>query len=119
LQVLWVNNLEKDADYKAFPRNLQALFQMNFGRLPTIARNIFCVVAIADPLSSGGLAAADLAQTIQEKWVDGWQMCCQTLQPPSACLCTVLHLVTVLLIIHNVCEVAWIHTSSKLHACCT
>jgi hypothetical protein len=76
LQVLWVNNLEKDPEYKNFPRSLQALFQMNFGRLPTVARNIFCVVAIADPLSSGGLAAADLAQTIQEKWVHGWRCCC-------------------------------------------
>jgi hypothetical protein len=48
---LYVNDIEKDAQYAAWPRQVQQmLFSMQFGVAPTVRRNMFTFLAVMDPV---------------------------------------------------------------------
>ncbi len=51
--VHFLNNLEKDEQYRAWPRSLKALTQPSWS-LHTIARNMFTLIAVVDPVSVDG-----------------------------------------------------------------
>jgi hypothetical protein len=49
--ILYVNDIEKDSQYAAWPRQVQQmLFSMQFGVAPTVRRNMFTFLAVMDPI---------------------------------------------------------------------
>lgn len=49
--ILYLNDIEKDAQYASWPRQLQQVFMaMQFGAPPTVRRNMFTILAVMDPL---------------------------------------------------------------------
>eukprot|EP00798_Chlamydomonas_sp_ICE-L_P006280 gene6280-2911_t len=67
--VSFINDLEKDAMYAHLPNRLKQLLNVYPGRLKPLARNIFTAIAIANPLSTEGLA---LAQTMYQLYVESY-----------------------------------------------
>ena len=50
--VLYINDVEKDAQYQDWPRSMQQmLMAMQFGMPPRVRRNVFTVLAVVDPAS--------------------------------------------------------------------
>ena len=52
--ITFLNNLEKDRAYKRWPSSLKTLLYPSYS-LATVARNLYTVVAVVDPLSVGGV----------------------------------------------------------------
>lgn len=49
--ILYVNDIEKDDMYSEWPRSVQnMMFAMQYGAPPTVRRNMFTILAAADPL---------------------------------------------------------------------
>ena len=50
--IIYVNDIERDNQYRRWPRNVQqALMGMQFGGPPSVRRNLFTILAVVDPLS--------------------------------------------------------------------
>lgn len=55
-QVVFLNDLETERQYRAWPRNLASLLQPMFmGGMPRVARNLFTLVFVIDPGTVEGL----------------------------------------------------------------
>ena len=52
--IVYVNDVEKDAQYRGWPRSLQeALMSMQFGAPPSVRRNLFTMLCVMDPTEEG------------------------------------------------------------------
>ncbi len=67
LQVAWLNNLERDKQYARYSRSAMDLLSMFPGRLRPLAKNIFHMVLVVDPLSPAGLAAGAAANRMYQR----------------------------------------------------
>jgi UDP-glucose:glycoprotein glucosyltransferase len=54
--ITFLNNLEKDAEYKRWPKNLRQLLQPSWS-LITLGRNLYTLIMIIDPTTEEGLNA--------------------------------------------------------------
>lgn len=52
----FLNNLERDAQYKAWPKAVQTVLQPSW-QLHTVAKNLYTTVAVFDPSTYDGLTA--------------------------------------------------------------
>ena len=66
--VLYVNDIEKDEQYKNWPRSVQnMMFAMQYGAPPSVRRNMFTVLAVVDPLlDEGGNHGVSLASQLMQ-----------------------------------------------------
>lgn len=50
--VLYLNDIEKDIEYRSWPRSVQEmLYRSQFGGAPTVRRNLFTMLVVIDPAS--------------------------------------------------------------------
>lgn len=66
-QVLWLNNPEKDKQYKHLSSHIKLLLNMFPGRLPPMALNIMTLVAVGNPLSPESLALIDVYDRMHDR----------------------------------------------------
>ncbi len=60
--VFWMNNLEKDEEFRGLPRGLQHMLQPSFfGQAPAIRRNVLTAFLVVDVGSRGGVMALSTA----------------------------------------------------------
>jgi hypothetical protein len=56
---MWMNDLERDATYAKWPRDLGQLLQRGWpGRLRFVARNLYTALFVIDPADPEGLQLA-------------------------------------------------------------
>lgn len=62
--VLWVNDLEQDAEYKRWPNSVMDLLRPTFpGMLRNVRRNLFNLVLLVDPVRPEGRAIVKLVES--------------------------------------------------------
>lgn len=65
--VIYLNDIEKDPQYRQWPRSLrQALMNMQFGMPPSVRRNLYTILAITDPLTESNNAGMSLASQLMQ-----------------------------------------------------
>lgn len=63
--IIWVNDIEKDSQYKNWPVYLTELLRPTFpGMLRRIRRNLYNLVLIIDPLDSDSMALFSLVESL-------------------------------------------------------
>ena len=60
--VAYINDIERDPQYRQWPRSVQQMLMMaQFGQPPTIRRNMFTMLIVMDPLSGRQSRSLDIA----------------------------------------------------------
>ena len=90
--ICFLNNLEKDAQYKRWPRSLRQLMYPSWN-LHTLARNLYTMVLVVDPTTAGGLVALQVGGGVGDVL-----KCVVEGQGPPACPASAHLCVTALLI---------------------
>lgn len=63
--IIWVNDIEKDSQYRRWPEFLTELLRPTFpGMLRSIRRNLYNLVLIIDPLNSDSMALFSLVESL-------------------------------------------------------
>ncbi|KAL7520848.1 hypothetical protein ACHAWX_005549 [Stephanocyclus meneghinianus] len=58
--VLYLNDLEKDPEYKSWPNVQEMMMRMQFGQGPTVRRNLFTMLIVLDPASGNAHPAINV-----------------------------------------------------------
>ena len=65
--VMYVNDIEKDAKYAQWPRQVRQIFMaMQFGMPPSIRRNLFTALAVIDPVNNPDNVGIELAKQLMQ-----------------------------------------------------
>jgi len=60
--ILYLNDIEKDPEYRSWPTSMQQMFYSSqFGGAPTVRRNLFTLLIVIDPASNTHHPAVDVA----------------------------------------------------------
>ena len=60
--VTYINDIERDPQYRQWPRSIEQMLMMaQFGQPPTVRRNMFTMLLVLDPLSGDGERMLDIA----------------------------------------------------------